>query len=56
MAQDKVQDKVTVKALKVLRAGDGKKVPIGKTTEVPKSVADILVKNKQAELVAQTKA
>lgn len=43
--------KVSIKALVVLRGEDGKKVPIGGTTEVLKSTADILVKNKQAELV-----
>lgn len=45
--------KVTVKALVVLRAEEGKKVEIGGTTEVLQTTADILVKNKQAELVTK---
>lgn len=44
---------VTVKALKVLRGTDGKKVPVGKTTDVTKEASVILVKNKQAELVKE---
>lgn len=52
-AKEKVmaEQKVTVKALCVLRDAKGKKVQIGRTLEVLKSTADILVKNKQAELV-----
>jgi hypothetical protein len=44
--------KVTVRALKELRADDGKKVIVGKTAEVLESTSKILIKNKQAELVA----
>lgn len=44
---------VTVKALKPLRAKDGKKVPVGKTTEVTLAASKVLVKNKQAELVKE---
>lgn len=47
------ETKVTVKALVALRARGGKKIPVGKTTEVTQAVADILVKNKQAELVKE---
>lgn len=43
-------DKVTVKAMQPLRV-EGKLVKIGETVELAKSTADILVKNKQAELV-----
>lgn len=46
--------KVTVKALKPLRAENGKQVPIGETTEVLESTSKILVANKSAELVTQT--
>jgi hypothetical protein len=42
---------VTVRALEVLRAADGKKVPIGETTDVPESTAKILIAKKRAELV-----
>jgi len=47
------EKKVTVKALKELRAEDGKKVIVGETTEVLESTAKILVANKSAELVTQ---
>ena len=47
---------VTVKALKELRAEDGKKVPIGQTTEVLESTSKILITNKSAELVTQAAA
>jgi len=43
--------KVTITALTELRAKGGKKIPVGKTTEVLESTANILVKNKQAEIV-----
>jgi len=43
-------DKVTVKALQPLRVGS-KLVKVGESIEIFKSTADILVKNKQAELV-----
>ncbi|WP_455756476.1 hypothetical protein [Sulfurimonas sp.] len=47
--------KVEVEALEVLRGEDGKLVQVGKTTEVSKEAADILVANKQAKLVVQAK-
>ncbi|MCX6076428.1 MAG: hypothetical protein NTW78_06005 [Campylobacterales bacterium] len=45
------EKKVTVRALKELRAENGKKVPIGGTTEVLESTSKILIANKSAELV-----
>lgn len=44
---------VTVKALKALRAENGKTIKIGETTEVLESTSKILVSNKSAELVTQ---
>lgn len=45
--------RVTVRALKELRAEDGKKVAIGKTTEVLESTSQILIASESAELVTQ---
>lgn len=44
---------VKVKALVVLRGSDGKPVAIGKTCDVTEAAAQVLVKNKQAELVTE---
>jgi len=47
-------EKVKIKALCPLRV-EGKIVKVGDTVELIKSTADILVKNKQAELVRGAK-
>lgn len=44
---------VTIRALVPLRATSGKRVDIGSTTEVSEAAAQVLVKNKQAELVVE---
>ena len=47
------QAKVTIEALVELRAEDGKKVLVGKTTKVLKTTADILVTKKKAKIVSE---
>lgn len=49
----KAEQKVTVRALVVLRGSKGKKISIGETVEVDEAVSEILVANKQAELVKE---
>jgi len=44
---------LTIKALKKLRAEDGKTVLVGQTTEVLESTAKVLVSNKQAQIITE---
>ena len=55
MADKPHEKRVTIKALEPLRTADGKRVAVGKTTEVTESTAKILVDKKQAEILTQAK-
>lgn len=45
------EKRVKIEALTVLRAEDGKPIPVGGSTEVLESTATILVNKKKAKLV-----